>query len=148
MSDLRAGTGGPGDALPHPRAVEAAEVIRSEERLRVATETVAVGRARLVKYVVTEDVTFTVPVSREEIRLEIDQFPDHEQEPTGATPTPDVYEVVRHEEQMAITTQVVAVERVRMIRHVRTADHVVHGDVRAERVDVEHVAPAGHAPPR
>ena len=38
---------------------------RSEERLRVGTEGVETGRARLRKYVVTEDVTTQVPVSHE-----------------------------------------------------------------------------------
>lgn len=43
---------------------------RSEERLHVGTEQVQAGRARLRKYVVTENVTQTVPVSHEEVRLE------------------------------------------------------------------------------
>ena len=43
---------------------------RSEERLRVGTERVATTRARLVKYVVTEEVQITVPIRREEIRVE------------------------------------------------------------------------------
>src|ERR1051326_3007528 len=43
---------------------------RSEERLNVGTESVEAGRARLRKYVVTENVTQTVPVSHEEVRLE------------------------------------------------------------------------------
>ena len=43
---------------------------RSEEQLRVGTERVATTRARLVKYVVTEDVQITVPIRREEIRVE------------------------------------------------------------------------------
>jgi len=43
---------------------------RSEERLRVGTEGVETGRARLRKYVVTEDVTTQVPVSHEEVRVE------------------------------------------------------------------------------
>ena len=43
---------------------------RSEERLRVGTEKVETGRARLRKYVVTENQTVTVPVTREEVRIE------------------------------------------------------------------------------
>lgn len=112
-------------------------VIRSEERLRVATETVAVGRARLVKYVVTEDVTYTVPVSREEVRLEVEHFPEHELLPVATVPAPGVLEVVRQEEQVSITKQVVAVERVRLVTRVHTVDQVVAAAVRAERVDVE-----------
>jgi hypothetical protein len=43
---------------------------RSEERLRVGTETREAGRARLRKYVVTEHQQVSVPVSREEVTLE------------------------------------------------------------------------------
>src|SRR3954468_14447161 len=40
---------------------------RSEEQLNVGTQRVATGRARLRKYVTTEQQTVTVPVSREEV---------------------------------------------------------------------------------
>lgn len=114
---------------------------RSEEQLRVRSEWVVVGRARLVRRVVTEDVTYTVPVRREEIRLEHDTLPV----PEAATVADDgadgaaerTCEMVRHEERVVITKRVVPVERVRMTRRVATADTVVHGRVRAERVDVE-----------
>ncbi len=43
---------------------------RSEERLNVGRESQAVGRARLRKYITTENVTTTVPVER--VRLERD----------------------------------------------------------------------------
>ena len=43
---------------------------RSEEQLRVGTEQVGATRVRLVKYVVTEEVQITVPIRREEIRVE------------------------------------------------------------------------------
>ena len=49
---------------------------RSEERLNVGTRSEEVGRARLRKYVVTENVTETVPVSREEVRVEREPITD------------------------------------------------------------------------
>lgn len=49
---------------------------RSEGRLHVGTENVETGRAKLRKYVVTEDVTQTVPVSHEEVRIEGEPFTD------------------------------------------------------------------------
>ena len=49
---------------------------RSEERLHVGTEKVQTGRARLRKYVVTEKQNVTVPVSREEVRLEREPITD------------------------------------------------------------------------
>jgi len=43
---------------------------RSEEELRVGTAQRERGRARLRKYIVTEEVQQTVPVQREEVRIE------------------------------------------------------------------------------
>jgi len=43
---------------------------RSEEELKVGTAQRETGRARLRRYVVTEDVQKTVPVRREEVRVE------------------------------------------------------------------------------
>ena len=48
----------------------------SEEQLRVGTERREAGRARLRKYVVTENVTQTVPVQREEVRVEREPITD------------------------------------------------------------------------
>jgi stress response protein YsnF len=47
-----------------------AEVVRSEEELTVGTRRRVRGKARLKKYVVTEHVQRTVPVQREEVRVE------------------------------------------------------------------------------
>jgi Domain of unknown function (DUF2382) len=55
-----------------------AEVTRSEEEVRVGTRKRAVGRVRLRKYVVTEHVQMTVPVQREEVRLQHEPVDDDE----------------------------------------------------------------------
>jgi sporulation protein YlmC with PRC-barrel domain len=52
---------------------------RSEEELAVGTETRERGRARLRKYVTTEQQTVTVPVSREEVRVEREPVTDERQ---------------------------------------------------------------------
>ena len=49
---------------------------RSEEQLRVGTTAEDVGKVRLRKYVVTENVQQTIPVER--VRLETDTVTDHE----------------------------------------------------------------------
>jgi sporulation protein YlmC with PRC-barrel domain len=49
---------------------------RSEEHLQVGTERVETGRARLHKYVVTEQETVTVPVSHEEVRVVTEPITD------------------------------------------------------------------------
>jgi hypothetical protein len=59
---------------PQPGIDEA--MTRSEEELRVGTETRDRGRVRLRKYVITEEVTQTVPVRREEVRLEHEPVTD------------------------------------------------------------------------
>jgi sporulation protein YlmC with PRC-barrel domain len=59
---------------PQPGIDEA--MTRSEEELRVGTETRERGRVRLRKYVTTEEVTLTVPVRREEVRLEREPVTD------------------------------------------------------------------------
>jgi len=55
-----------------------AELTRSEEEVRVRTRRRAVGRVRLRKYVVTEHVQMTVPVQREEVRLEREPVDDED----------------------------------------------------------------------
>src|SRR5688500_11750221 len=49
---------------------------RSEEQLRVGTESREAGRARLRKYVVTEEQNVSVPVTREEVRIEREPITD------------------------------------------------------------------------
>jgi Domain of unknown function (DUF2382)/PRC-barrel domain len=60
------------DVATQPTRTEAedAETTRSEEQLRVGTEKVAIGKARLRKYVVTEDQDVTVPMTRQGVRVE------------------------------------------------------------------------------
>jgi len=59
---------------------------RSEERLNVDTRTEQTGRARLRKYVVTEQQQMTVPVSREEVRLEREPVTDANRDAAYAGP--------------------------------------------------------------
>ena len=140
MDTDRAATRGetvPVAAVPPPPADGA--MTRSEERLRVSTERYAAKRVRVVKYVVTEEVTVTVPVRREEIRIE--EVPLDADGPAVAVGTvtgtglPEV--IVLHAERPVVGTEVVPVERVRLHTEVVT-EHVQVGDqVRRERVDVD-----------
>ena len=123
-----------------PHTTKDRSMVRSEERLLVATEAVPVARVRLRKYLVTEEQTFTVPVTREEVELDYAEIPMTEQIPDGAGLLDDFVEVVRYEERVVVTKQVVAVERVRLVRRVITAEQVVTGQVRREVVDLDHTA--------
>jgi sporulation protein YlmC with PRC-barrel domain len=60
----------PKSEAPADDDAEGHEVIRSEEELEVGTEVRPRERVRLKKYLVTEPVTKTVPVTREEVRIE------------------------------------------------------------------------------
>ena len=89
---------------------------RSEERLRVGTEQVETGRARLRKYVVTEQQSVDVPISREEVRVEREPITDANRGEalSGTEITEDEHEIVLHEERPVVTTETVPVERVRL----------------------------------
>jgi uncharacterized protein (TIGR02271 family) len=138
---------------------------RSEEQLRVGTESQAVERVRLRKHIVTEYQQVTVPVRREEIRLE--------QEPTGgpgagagtevgsaadgaimeAVPgqvgTAEEHEIVLHAERPVVRTETVPVERVRMGKQTVTEQQQVDGQVRKEQIELDtdtHADPGRHGP--
>jgi stress response protein YsnF len=92
------------------------------------------------KRLVTEQQTITVPVTREEITIEHVEGPpgpDAGGWSAGEPLREQVLEVVRYEERVLVTTEVVPVERVRVVRHIVTTPQIVEGDVRREVVEVE-----------
>jgi uncharacterized protein (TIGR02271 family) len=123
-----AGTGAGEDAMT-----------RSEEELRVGTAQRERGRVRLRKYVVTEQVQKTVPVRREEVRLEREPVTD--QNVDEAVSGPDIaeaeHEVVLHEEEPVVEKRTVPKERVRLGKDTVTEEHEVSEEVRKERIDTE-----------
>ena len=76
----------------------------SEERLNVGTQRREAGRARLRRYVVTENVTQTVPVQREEVRLEREPITEANRGAavSGSEISEDEHEVVVHEERPVV----------------------------------------------
>jgi len=112
---------------------------RSEEELRVGTTRRERGRARLRKYVVTEEVTKTVPVQREEVRVEREPITDANvgQATDGPAISDEEHEVVLHEEEVVTEKRAVPKERVRMETDTVTDEETVSEDVRKERIDVE-----------
>jgi len=116
-----------------------AAMTRSEEELRVGTTQREAGRARLRKYVVTENVTQTVPVQREEVRVEREPITDANRDAatSGAEISEEEHEVVLHEEQPVAEKRVVPKERVRLDKDVQTEERQVSETVRKEQVDVD-----------
>jgi len=112
---------------------------RSEEELRVGTETRERGRVRLRKYVTTGQVTTTVPVQREEVRLEREPITDANID--AATSGPDIseeeHEVVLREEEPVVEKRAVAKERVRLDKGTVTEERQVGDEVRKEHIDVD-----------
>lgn len=108
----------------------------SEERLVATTSRVARMRVRLRKVVITEERTITVPVRREEYRLIREAIPDAVAVP-GAVVEPAEQEVVLYEDRIVVTTEVVPVERVRLIKEEVVEQRTVSGTVRQERIEVD-----------
>ena len=119
---------------------------RSQEQLRTDNVNVVVGRARLITTVVTENQTFTVPVRRQEVRLVYDPLPEHEQTIAPTGPSEDTVEVILHAEQVQITTQVIPVERVRMVRRVITTAQTITEPVRSEQIALDQTDMPGPRP--
>jgi uncharacterized protein (TIGR02271 family) len=110
----------------------------SEEELRVGTTERETGRVRLKKYVVEDQVTETVPVRREEVRLEREPITDANVDDAldGPAISEEEHEVVLHAEEPVVDKRAVPKERVRLEKDVTTDEREVSGTVRSEHVDV------------
>jgi hypothetical protein len=100
------------------------------------------GRVRLVRYVVTEEVQVTVPIRREEVRLE--ELPlEGDAQPVAHEETlvpadagvPD--EIVLHAERPVVTVEVVPVERVRLRTEEVTGQERVGDRLQREQIVVD-----------
>jgi uncharacterized protein (TIGR02271 family) len=140
-SGLPAGNGAEGGQVGHdtsgPTTDEA--MTRSEEELRVGKAERERGRARLRKYVVTEQVTQTVPVKREEVRLEREPITDGnvDQALEGPEISEEEHEVVLHEEEPVVEKRTVPKERVRMEKDSVTDEAQVSEEVRKEQIEAD-----------
>jgi uncharacterized protein (TIGR02271 family) len=112
---------------------------RSEEELRVGTERRERGRARLRKYVVTEHVQTTVPVEREEVRIEREPITDAnvEEAMSGPAISDEEHEVVLHAEEPVVEKRAVPKERVRMSKDTLTDEREIREEVRKERIEAD-----------
>jgi uncharacterized protein (TIGR02271 family) len=112
---------------------------RSEEELRVGTETRELGRARLRKYVVTETQQVTVPVQREEVRVEREPITDANLDDATSGPaiSEEEHEVTLHEEEPVVEKRAVPKERVRLDTETVTEERQVAEEVRKEQIEVD-----------
>jgi stress response protein YsnF len=140
---------------------ESSTMTRSEEQLRVRTESQALGRVRLRKHIVTEYQQITVPVRREEIRIErepVGDAGDFADSDAGATSAgaagrsvtgrvdPDAsvpvdaegeQEIILYAERPVVRTETVAVERIRLGKQTVTDQETVGGEVRREEIELD-----------
>jgi uncharacterized protein (TIGR02271 family) len=149
LSEGRAGTGGTdtattrgGETRAGGQATERGSddaMTRSEEELRVGTAEREAGRARLRKWVETEDVQETVPVRREEARVEREPITDANREEAMAGPeiSEGEHEVVLREEEVVAEKRAVPKERVRLEKESVSDEREVSDTVRKERIEVD-----------
>jgi uncharacterized protein (TIGR02271 family) len=145
MGDSWSGVGRPqaaprgpeGQDLSGPETDEA--MTRSEEHLRVGKASQEAGRARLRKYIVTEQETHTVPVRKERAVLETEPITQENagQALDGPAISEEEHEVVLHEERVVVEKTAEPVERVRLSTESMTEEETVTGEVRKERIEAE-----------
>jgi len=113
-------------------------ITRSEEQLRVGKETVGAGKAALDKYVTTEHVERSVPVTKE--RVVIEREPINSSNIGAATSGVDIteahHEVTLTEERAVAAKEVVPIERIRLGKQSETQEQTVAADLRKEHVDL------------
>ncbi len=110
---------------------------RSEEQLHVGTEQTHGGTARLRKYITTEDVTQTVPVRHEEVRVEREPITDANrgEAMSGSELSEEEHEVTLHAEKPVVNKETVPVERVGLSTETVTEEHTVNETVRKEHIE-------------
>lgn len=112
-------------------------LVRSEEELNVDKERVQTGKARLRKYVVTDQETVTVPVQKERVRLETEPLTDQDRARGAGDITEGETEVTLSEERVVVGKETVAKEKVGLVKEVEEQKETVSEDVRKEKIEVE-----------
>jgi uncharacterized protein (TIGR02271 family) len=112
---------------------------RSEERLVTDTRTQETGKARLRKYVVTEQQQVNVPVSHDEVRLEREPITDANAGDAydGPQISEAEHELTLNAERPVVNTETVPVERVRLGKQTVRDEETVSGEVRKEQIEFD-----------
>jgi uncharacterized protein (TIGR02271 family) len=112
---------------------------RSEEELEVGKAQRETGRARLRKYVVTDEVQTTVPVQREEVRVEREPITDANLDSAtdGPAISEEEHEVTLHAEEPVVEKRAVPKERVRLDKDTVQDERQVSDTVAKEQIDID-----------
>ncbi|MBQ1073341.1 YsnF/AvaK domain-containing protein [Micromonospora sp. C31] len=113
------------------------DIIRSEERMKVGTESQPAGTARLRKYVVTEDVHTTVPVEHDEVYVEREPIAARDARGVRADIGEAEQEMTLRAERPVVGKETVPVERVHLGKDEVVEEQPVDGQIRRERVDAD-----------
>ena len=130
------GTAGYGTTAPAADAARAAASAPQETGTDRTETRDATGRGRLRKYVTTETVTRTVPVQREEVRIEREPIAEEDRGEVSNRPDSDD-EVILHEERVIVTKETVPVERVRIVTETVADEVTIREKVHKEHFDGE-----------
>ena len=129
--------GGPGRDVSGPNTDSA--MTRSEEELRVGKARRPSGLVRLRKHIVQEQVSTTVPVEREQVRVEREPITDANvgNAMEGPALSEEEHEMTLSEEEVVVDKEVVPKERVRLDKDVVTEERQVNETVAREEIEVE-----------
>ncbi|MDQ1599016.1 MAG: hypothetical protein QOD68_490 [Actinomycetota bacterium] len=112
---------------------------RSEEQVHAGTEKVTSGKARLRKWVETEDVDVKVPVKKEKARLVTEPITNANRDSAldGPDITEEEHEVTLTEERPVVAKETVPVERVKLTKDTEQTEEQVSEQVRKERIEAD-----------
>ncbi|GAC1532223.1 MAG: hypothetical protein NVS2B6_20320 [Thermoleophilaceae bacterium] len=128
--------------VPAGSSARGASTLESEVRVPVVEEEVSVqkrareaGKVRVSKHVVTEQKTLTVPVLREEVRVE--RVAGTSRPSEEAILRDDSVTVPVMEEEVIVTKRPIVREEVRIKKSQRLEQRAVQADVRREAVEID-----------
>ena len=136
-TEVRDDVGGPGRDTSGPNTDNA--MTRSEEELRVGTVRRPSGLVRLRKHIVQEQVSTTVPVEREQVRIEREPITEANMGNAmdGPALSEEEHEMTLTEEQVVVDKEVVPKERIRLDKDVVVEERQVTETVAREEIEVE-----------
>uniref|UniRef100_UPI00104180D9 YsnF/AvaK domain-containing protein n=1 Tax=Actinomadura roseirufa TaxID=2094049 RepID=UPI00104180D9 len=121
--------------MPEQAGAPTTEFTRCEEQLRIGTERHESGRIHVRKWVETETVERTIPISHEEIK--IDREPITGGRPDAAmSVSEDDRVIILYEERPLLSTEIIPVERIRISTRQVQDEQTVRGEIRKERIEV------------
>jgi uncharacterized protein (TIGR02271 family) len=125
------------DDSRYQKGIESRRLTLSEEQLKVGKRQREAGEVELRKTVETEHVSESVPVTREEVRVERRPLSAGDVDATNATIGEDEIRVPLMAEEVVVDKRVVPTEEIVIRKEAVTEERNVEADVRRERLVVD-----------